>query len=223
MVYKCYIFISTNWSIIISRPIMKREEKNQLTRSKILDHAKIEFAGHGYEAASLNTVCQNGNLSKGIIYHYFKSKDDLYLACLENCLQRLNAYMREGLSQEVPRDQMLNYYFDLRLKYFRAHETDASLFCNAAFFPPEHLKEKILMLRKDFDETNDAYILQFLKLSDLRQDLSIEDILQAFRRMQDYLNAGEHFGANTFADVERHEQDVRNVINIFMYGIIARR
>jgi AcrR family transcriptional regulator len=202
---------------------MKREEKNQLTRSRILSSAAIEFAKHGYEAASLNTVCQNGNISKGIIYHYFMSKDDLYLACLADCMERLNAYMREGLSQEVARDQMLNNYFDLRLQYFREHETDASLFCNAALFPPEHLKEKILALRKDFDETNDAYILRFLKQSDLRQDLSVEDILHVFRRMQDYFNVSDHSGESTFADVEQHEKSIRNVINIFLYGIIARR
>ena len=62
---------------------MNREEKNRQTRAKILAGATAEFAAHGYEAASLNTVCLSGGISKGIIYHYFESKDELYLACLK--------------------------------------------------------------------------------------------------------------------------------------------
>ena len=49
---------------------MKREEKNALSRQRILDAAMEEFSRRGYEGASLNTVCAEKGLSKGIIYHY---------------------------------------------------------------------------------------------------------------------------------------------------------
>ena len=57
--------------------IMKREEKNQLTRCKILDSACKEFAIHGFEAGSVHALCQDGGVSKGIIYPYFSSKEQL--------------------------------------------------------------------------------------------------------------------------------------------------
>mgnify|MGYP002539826609 CR=1 FL=1 len=58
---------------------MKREEKNALSRQRILDAAMEEFSRNGYDGASLNTVCAEKGISKGIIYHYFKDKDELYL------------------------------------------------------------------------------------------------------------------------------------------------
>ena len=62
---------------------MKREEKNLQTRRRIMDSALNEFSKQGYGASSINTICSAQGISKGIIYHYFKTKDDLFLACVE--------------------------------------------------------------------------------------------------------------------------------------------
>ena len=59
---------------------MNREEKNRLTRRRIMDSALAEFASQGYGASSVNTIAASEQLSKGIIYHYFENKDELYLA-----------------------------------------------------------------------------------------------------------------------------------------------
>ena len=77
---------------------MKREEKNQQTRRRIMDSALAEFSRQGYGASSVNTICSAQDISKGIIYHYFKTKDDLYLACVEECFQLLTQYLKNGLS-----------------------------------------------------------------------------------------------------------------------------
>ena len=57
---------------------MKREEKNQITRRRIMDSALREFSAQGYGASSINTICASQNISKGNIYHYFETKDALY-------------------------------------------------------------------------------------------------------------------------------------------------
>ena len=92
---------------------MNREEKNQITRRKILDSAIEEFAQHGPEAASINTICQNGGVSKGIIYHYFESKDRLYLACLEECFEALTDDLKRNIGSRTGSD-LLDLYFRSR-------------------------------------------------------------------------------------------------------------
>ena len=84
---------------------MKREEKNQQTRRRIMDSALAEFSKQGYGASSVNTICASQDISKGIIYHYFKSKDDLFLACIEECFSQLTEYFqrKSGLSTAVLR------------------------------------------------------------------------------------------------------------------------
>ena len=53
---------------------MKREEKNQISRQRILESAAKEFAEKGYGLSSINVICAEGDISKGILYHYFKDK-----------------------------------------------------------------------------------------------------------------------------------------------------
>ena len=63
-----------------------------------MDSALAEFSKQGYGASSVNTICAAQDLSKGIIYHYFKTKDDLYLACVEECFELLTQYLKSCLS-----------------------------------------------------------------------------------------------------------------------------
>ena len=101
---------------------MKREEKNALSRQRILDAAMEEFSAKGYAGASLNTVCGEKGISKGIIYHYFKDKDQLYLLCVEACFDAFTAYLGEAAaSLSGPARERLRTYFDARLRFFAGH------------------------------------------------------------------------------------------------------
>lgn len=203
---------------------MNREEKNEKTRNRILTSAMEEFAAHGFEAASLNTICRAGEVSKGIIYHYFSSKDGLYLACLRTCFDALTGYLAQqiGTLGDTGQEDLLSAYFQARISFFRSHEAYARIFCGAVMFPPPHLQEKILEIRKSFDEMNDACLRKILRGSRLRGDLSEEEILRAFRMLQDCLNSSYRRTGQVQTDFARHEADCRNLLHIFLYGILER-
>lgn len=61
---------------------MKRIEKTKLTISKILEAAMKEFGMNGYTGGTVNNICKHG-INKGLIYHNFKDKDDLYPTYLD--------------------------------------------------------------------------------------------------------------------------------------------
>lgn len=91
-----------------------------MSRQRILDAAMREFSARGYEGASLNTVCTEYGISKGIIYHYFKDKDELYLLCTEKCFNEITAYLEETAKQlSGTVEQKLQTYFDARLCFLR--------------------------------------------------------------------------------------------------------
>ena len=111
---------------------MKREEKNAASRQKILDSARKGFAEKGYAQGSVNTICGDGELSKGILYHYFKDRDALYLACVEQCFQTLTAYLSEhGTCAGGGVERRLDVYFSASLRFFRAHRATAC-FCRSS-------------------------------------------------------------------------------------------
>lgn len=75
---------------------MKREDKSVMSRQRILEAAFEEFASKGYDGASLNAVWAEKGISKGIIYHHFKDKDEIYPACVAICFDALAAHSADG-------------------------------------------------------------------------------------------------------------------------------
>jgi len=53
------------------------------TRSRVLGAAKAEFARLGLAGARVAAIAARAHANKQLIYHYFNSKEDLYLAVLE--------------------------------------------------------------------------------------------------------------------------------------------
>ncbi len=63
-------------------------------RAAILDAARTEFAEHGFASASYNRIIAATGISKGAMYYYFVDKTDLYLAVLEDVLDRVETQAR---------------------------------------------------------------------------------------------------------------------------------
>ena len=57
---------------------MTQEERNIKSKTEIITATIEEFAEHGFENALLNRICRDNNISKGKIYHYFHSKEELF-------------------------------------------------------------------------------------------------------------------------------------------------
>jgi AcrR family transcriptional regulator len=54
------------------------------SRQKILSAASLEFAEYGLSGARIDRIAEKSGLNKRLIYYYFKSKDVLFTAALEN-------------------------------------------------------------------------------------------------------------------------------------------
>src|SRR6188768_180789 len=55
-----------------------------LSKQLILSAARDEFAEYGLNGARVDRIAQRVGASKNLIYHYFGSKDRLYLGVLED-------------------------------------------------------------------------------------------------------------------------------------------
>ena len=90
---------------------MKQEERTRITYEKILAGAIKEFGTKSYENASLNTICNENHIAKGLLYHNFKNKDDLYLQCVKICFHELVEYLRSvPFSEENTIDSFKNLF-----------------------------------------------------------------------------------------------------------------
>lgn len=205
---------------------MKREEKNALSRQRILDAAMEEFSRRGYEGASLNTVCAEKGISKGSIYHYFKDKDELYLLCVEDCFNAFTAYLKEAAgSPGGPARERLRTYFDARLRFFADYPLYLGLFADAALRPPAALSAEIGVRRRAFDQLNIALLTALLESAPLREGLSVETVVEDFRMYMDYFNI--HYravfggGASPQDVLKKHEERCHRQIDVLLYGVLG--
>ncbi|MFT7091696.1 MAG: TetR/AcrR family transcriptional regulator, partial [Candidatus Azotimanducaceae bacterium] len=56
----------------------------------IIDAATLEFAGHGLKGARMQAIADRAGLPKGNVHYYFKTKESLYIAVLDNIVDRWN-------------------------------------------------------------------------------------------------------------------------------------
>ena len=203
---------------------MKREEKNQQTRRRILESALAEFSEQGYGASSVNTISNGEGLSKGIIYHYFPTKDDLYLACVEECFQMLTGHLQSHTNLVgQTAEERLEQYFRVRLDFFEQNPQYQRIFCDAVIMPPAHLEASIQEKKAPFDRFNIDSLNRMLEPVSLRSDLSREDVVDTFRQYQDYINARYQMTGSEKIDIRDHEESCRRALRILLYGVVERK
>lgn len=65
------------------------EEHKERRRAEILEAAQRVFARHGFEGATVARLEEETGLSRGAIFSYFESKDDLFVAVVSQSSDRL--------------------------------------------------------------------------------------------------------------------------------------
>lgn len=68
-------------------------------REKILHEAKRLFVEYGYHGLSMRQVAEAVPISKAGIYHYFRDKEDLFLAVLSTYLDELETILRQAQAE----------------------------------------------------------------------------------------------------------------------------
>lgn len=79
-------------------------------RGQILDGAKQVFMKMGFDAASMNDVTREAGVSKGTIYVYFQSKEDLFAALIEREKGRFTEALRDILAESKDAEQGLRRF-----------------------------------------------------------------------------------------------------------------
>jgi TetR/AcrR family transcriptional regulator len=86
------------------------------SRAAILQAAALEFAEHGIAGARTDSIAREARVNKALLYYYFKDKETLYGAVLDDAFGGLkNAVFQVLDSNLPPREKVLEYamaYFD---------------------------------------------------------------------------------------------------------------
>lgn len=198
---------------------LTRQERKAQTRDRLLDAAEQVLVRQGFHAASVEDIAEEAGYTVGAVYSNFASKEDLFIALVEDCTEkRLNetrqAFEGAELSPQARVETASRNLIDHMLK-------DQSLWLLFMEFWSTAVRDP--KLRARFTRYSEAFIDAFAKLVStqldalgLRPHLASREIAVALISLADGLMIGRTINPKRYSD-EFYE----GIFRRFMFGLIA--
>lgn len=206
---------------------MKQEEKTRKTRERILAAAMVEFGTKSYETASLTAICEKDQLSKGLLYHNFKGKDALYLACVSRCYEEMTACFTSQTLDFTDASGALGRLMAQRQQFFQSYPYCANIFFGTILHPPEHLRRAIEEIRQELNSFYTGCYREILGHLPLRRGVTMEMAISCMMMLHETFNSyfqnltGE--GTDYHSLIEDHEEKLTCMVDMLLYGIVEQR
>lgn len=204
---------------------MKQSERTKNTYNKILQSAIKEFGENGYDNSSLNTICTKYSISKGLIYHNFKNKDELYLCSVEECFTKLIKYLKEEDYSNNNAWENMKKLLTLRQDFFERFQNYRNIFFSAVLSPPNHLIKEIQNIRQEYDSFNIEKFKELLKGVKLRKGITEEMAISYFLAYQEMFNGyfqNKIFESSDLSLVSKeHDLKLLPILDVMLYGIVS--
>lgn len=197
---------------------MKKVLKTKITTEKILNAAMQEFGSFGYDGASINQICQKYNISKGLIYHNFKNKDDLYLRCLKKAVNEYIAHM--GCKKYESNFQL---FMSERNRFFVENPYYCHLIFEIILSNDDDFLNKVKPIKRRFDSFNRNIYSQAIDTLKLRKGVSKQEALEYYTVLQNMFN--NYYSSNALqntsysSEIESHEMMLKKFLNFILFGI----
>ncbi len=105
----------------------RKAREKERRRNEIIDAAEHLFFNKGYEKVTMDDIAEEAELSKGTLYLYFRSREDLHYAIVMRGLEILNRLIREvydpqksGLENILQMGEVYIRFFREYTDYFKA-------------------------------------------------------------------------------------------------------
>lgn len=93
---------------------LTQEERKKETRQLLLESAVEIFAKLGFHGASVDKIAENAGFSKGAVYAHFHSKEELFLAILE---QQMKLHV-DNIHQVIEQQHSFSHFIETMDEYF---------------------------------------------------------------------------------------------------------
>lgn len=101
---------------------MKKKETRVITktRRKFITVARDIFAEKGFHSATMNEIAERAEKGRRTLYNYFRTKNDVYLAVIQEELEQMYQKLKEFVQEPMPPSEKLIEYISRRQKSVRA-------------------------------------------------------------------------------------------------------
>ena len=142
------------------------------TRQKLLEVARELFAHKGLEATTMNDIAQASGRGRRTLYTYFRNKEEIYFAVIEEELERLSEKMDDVVMLDAEPVEKIFTLIYSHLSIIRDTVARNGTL-RAEFFRNIWMVEKV---RKAFDEEEHRILLQVLQEGVDKGQFRIENV-----------------------------------------------
>lgn len=108
------------WSV----EILKKESRQKRVHD-IIDAAMEIFLKKGYENATMEAIAKNAGISKGGLYHHFKSKDMVLVFVNQKISENIEKVVYEAGEKQSVKEGIL-FYIENYLRYWLEHPRETT-------------------------------------------------------------------------------------------------
>jgi len=106
------------------------------------------FVARGYHAAAMDEIAERAGVSKPVLYQHFPGKQELYLALLDESVERLVDTVRTALRSTNENRQRVNATFSAYFEYVAEHRGTFRLVFESDFNDPA-VRERLDMADRE--------------------------------------------------------------------------
>ncbi|MHA6253110.1 TetR/AcrR family transcriptional regulator [Oceanobacillus sp. CAU 1775] len=163
------------------------DEAKEERKIKILDAALECFSKKGYSASTVDDIVKYSELSKGSVYNYFKSKEEIFLSLLNQRSEAVFENLRVNLARIDSPVEKLKYWirtdlpYDINKRKFMHVHIESWLYASDA----PHVKE---VLKKNFDilfGMTEEIISQGQEIGEIKKDIDTNAAAAMFWSLHD--------------------------------------
>lgn len=157
-------------------------QQNDARRSRILEAALVEFADKGYKKASTNTIVKQAGVSKGLLFHYFISKKELYIYLYKHAIDTISNDLYEQVN--FADKDVINRVRQstlVKIESYANHPLFMDLFEKVSLVKEADILSAIAKLNRNIEEETYEKLFSNIDYYAFKDSLNIDRCLQVIR------------------------------------------
>ncbi|MDF9409606.1 TetR/AcrR family transcriptional regulator [Pelotomaculum isophthalicicum JI] len=201
-------------------------------RDLILQISMEEFAEKGYHKASTDTITQRAGISKGILFHYFKSKKGLFLYLVEHTRDLLEKKVMSEIEilEEGDYFERIKKMMIIKYKVALNYPTETEFAARALLTPPAEAADEIAALNAKYMEKYKEKLMQdFLYDKKLLEKLPLrvdpEKVIKASAFILEQVGAKyieKYKSQGMYGNFDEFLEELEFFNDIIKYGVIKK-
>ncbi len=199
---------------------------DETKKDKILWAGLKEFSEHGFDKASTDRISKDAGVSKGLIFHYYGSKENLYLFAVNKCIDDIFEEFNNVKFDDLEFIDALIKIMELKYSFFLKNPMHYKILINSFYNTPKKMLKKLEHRNSELRQMGINIIVDMIKDLPLKEDVLVSDIAVLVSSIANAIeNKYLSYLASGAENIEKIYKDIKNeyirLINIVMHGIIV--